>query len=87
MYSLMYELFNLLQWQPSTSSDIQGYYIFRNDVLIATVSPSTTSYQDHNQPKSATTTYSVQAFHGAGTTSLINEVQFINGVASPVALG
>ncbi len=86
-FGFAYEIFNTLQWHTSTSSDLIGYKIFRNNVLIATVSPETTTYQDHNQQANASTIYSIQAFNGAGTTSVPFQVQFANGLASPLAVG
>lgn len=68
-FGLEYELFNTLQWQLSTSLDVQGYHIYRNDVLIATVNASTTSYQDHNQPRGVATLYAVVAFDSNGAMS------------------
>lgn len=65
-FGTFYELFNTLQWQPSDSVGIQGYYIYRNNVLIATVSATTTSYQDHNQPQGVATLYGVAAFDEDG---------------------
>lgn len=64
-FGTFYELFNTLRWQLSDSEDVQGYYIYRNDVLIATVNASTTSYQDHNQPLGPTE-YGVAAFNEDG---------------------
>lgn len=68
-FGVMYELFNTLQWQLSSSPDVQGYYIYRNNVLLATVNASTTAYQDHNQPRGITTRYGVAAFNENGTSN------------------
>lgn len=67
-FGLLYELFNTLQWQLSSSSGVTGYRIYRNGELIATVDATTTSYEDHNQTTEATH-YSVIAFDGSGNTS------------------
>lgn len=61
-FGTFYELFNTLQWQLSDSESVQGYYIYRNNVLIATVNASTSSYQDHNQPQGVATLYGIAAF-------------------------
>lgn len=61
-FGVIYEIFNTLQWQPSSSSNVKGYYIYRNNVRIATVSASTHSYQDHNQPLGIAILYGVAAF-------------------------
>ena len=58
-----------MQWQPSSSLDVQGYYIYRDTVLIATVNASTTSYQDHDQPRGVATLYGVAAFDEDGNIS------------------
>ena len=68
-FGVIYELFNTLQWQLSTSLDVQGYYIYRDNILLATVSASTTSYQDHDQPRGVATLYGVAAFDGDGNIS------------------
>lgn len=70
-FGTFYELFNTLQWQPSNTLDVQGYYIYRNNVLIATVNASTTSYQDHNQPQGIATLYGVAAFDEDGTSDIV----------------
>lgn len=67
-FGTLYELYNTLQWQPSSSLDVQGYKIYRNSVLIATVDAFTTSYQDHNQLPVATL-YGVAAFDSDGNIS------------------
>jgi hypothetical protein len=68
-FGTVYEFFNTLQWQPSSSVGVLGYYIYRNNVLIATVSASTTSYQDHDQTPGVATLYGVAAFDSNGDTS------------------
>lgn len=68
-FGILYELFNTLQWNPSTSLNVKGYYIYRNNVLLATVPASTTSYQDHDQQRGVTTVYGVAAFDQDGNTS------------------
>lgn len=66
-FGTVYELFNTLQWQPSPSMGVLGYYIYRDSILIATVSASTTSYQDHDQPRGVASVYGVAAFDANGT--------------------
>lgn len=68
-FGLLYELFNTLEWQLSSSADVQGYNIYRNDVLLATVSASTTSYENHNQPRGVAVVYSLVAFDSDGNVS------------------
>lgn len=70
-FGVIYELFNTLQWQLSDSEDVQGYYIYRNNVLLATVSATTASYQDHNQPQGVAITYGVAAFDEDGVSDQV----------------
>jgi hypothetical protein len=67
--ALQFELFNLIQWQPSISAGIIGYNVYRNGVKVATVNAFTFTYEAHNQKKGATTAYSVTAFDGNGNES------------------
>jgi hypothetical protein len=68
-FGFMYELYNQLTWTPSPSSNITGYFIYRDGKKIATVSASTYSYQDHNRPRGVSFVYSLVAFDGRGNTS------------------
>ncbi len=67
-FALQYELFNQLSWSAS-SSEIVGYYVYRNGSKIATLNASTLTYTDHNRKKGGSTTYSVTAFDQVGTES------------------
>jgi DNA-binding beta-propeller fold protein YncE len=67
-FALEYELFNQLSWTASPSA-VSGYFVYRNNVKIATLDASTLSYTDHNRKKGIATTYSVTAFDQAGTQS------------------
>lgn len=69
-FGLMYELFNQLNWTPSPSSDVAGYSIYRNGVKIATLGPSTYTYQDNNRKKGTSYTYAVTAFDSQGIESI-----------------
>jgi hypothetical protein len=68
-FGLEYELYNQLTWTPSPSPEITGYYLFRDGNRIATLSASTTTYQDHNQPRGVVSVYSLVAFDDNGTMS------------------
>lgn len=68
-FGLVYELFNTLTWQASSSTDVVGYKLYRNNVLIASLNGSTTIYQDHNQPRGVAITYSLVAVDAEGDTS------------------
>ncbi len=53
------ELFNKIKWSPSPTPDVVSYRIFRDTVLIATVSFTTLSYKDHNRKSGKSNTYSI----------------------------
>lgn len=73
-FGLVYELYNQLIWAPSPSSDIDGYYIYRDGDRIATVDASTTGYQDHNRKKGVTYSYAITAFNADSESAPINIV-------------
>lgn len=77
-FGLEYELFNKLIWTSSPSSDVIGYFIYRDGKKIATVGSSTYSYNDHNRKKGVSYTYAITAFNLAG-----NESSPINIVITP----
>ena len=68
-FGLEYELYNELTWTPSSSSETNGYIISRNGHKIAEVDAAKTTYQDHNRPHDAATTYTLVAFDRNGNTS------------------
>jgi hypothetical protein len=61
-FGYQFELFNILQWEPSQTSDVAGYFIYRNGIKIATLDAAMLQYQDHNRKKGAHALYSVTAF-------------------------
>lgn len=61
-FGFVYELYNQLTWTLSPSSDVAGYFIYRDDEKIATVSASTNSYQDHDRPRGVLAVYALVAF-------------------------
>jgi|GEM_PF-756544 len=66
-----YEWFNGLKWQTPTLSGTEaaGYNIYRDGVKIATLSPSTLHYNDHNRKKGVKTLYSVTTINVQGNES------------------
>lgn len=72
------ELYNQLIWTPSPSSDISGYFIYRDGQKIATVGASTYTYQDHNRKKGVSYSYAVTAFNSNG-----DESSSVNIVITP----
>lgn len=67
-FGVIYELFNILQWQPGTIA-AASFNIYRDGVLIANVSGSTTTYQDHDREKNVAVTYAVTAVSSSGVES------------------
>jgi hypothetical protein len=68
-FGCCYELFTLLKWNAS-SSDISGYYVYRNGVRIAVLGSTTFQFSDHNNEKGKRISYSVTAFDASGTESI-----------------
>lgn len=68
-FGLEYELYNQLSWQASVSSNVTGYFIYRDGVRIATTNAITYTYQDHNQPHNVAVVYALVAFDSDGNTS------------------
>ena len=68
-FGLVKEYFIKLTWSASTSSDVQGYRLYRDGVLITTLSSSTLSYEDHNLHKNQLYVYSLVAFNSSGTST------------------
>lgn len=54
------EFFNVLTWNQLSGDPVTAYFLYRNGVLIATLPPGTTSYEDHNR-KDAGDTYTLVA--------------------------
>jgi hypothetical protein len=68
-FGICYELFNVLEWEASSSDGVAGYYVYINGVRSATLGASITTYQDHNQQKGASTTYGISSFDENGNES------------------
>lgn len=68
-FGLLYERFNLLRWEASPTVGVDGYYVYRNGVKIATLNANTFKYEDHDRKKGVTTFYSVTAFDAQGNES------------------
>jgi|GEM_PF-1556407 len=81
-FGITYEYCNVLAWDPSSASNILGYSIYKNSVLVANVSAQTTTFIDHNQSKNATTTYSVQPFDIYDNTGPLTSVLFDHSTVS-----
>ena len=77
-FAMQYELYNQLNWTPSPSSGVVGYFIYRDGVKIASVDASTYAYQDHNRKKGASYLYAITAFNTSG-----NESTPVNVVVRP----
>jgi hypothetical protein len=68
-FGLEYELYSQLTWTASPSSGVAGYFVYRDDVKIATVSAATRSYEDHNRSQNVSYVYALVAFDADGNTS------------------
>lgn len=68
-FALVTEYYNILTWGASPSPAIAGYYIYANGVLVATVGPSVTSVEFHDQVKGEYVTYTIVAFNTLGQVS------------------
>ena len=75
-FAVAQEHFNALSWTPSLSV-IAGYNLSRNGQLIATLSPTTVTYQDHNRPLNQNTTYTLRAFNDAGSISYASTIEVL----------
>lgn len=69
-FGLIYELFDALTWEASTSASVTGYTIYSNERLIGTVSSSEAvdgvlSFQAHNINPRAARTYFVAAVNSS----------------------
>jgi YVTN family beta-propeller protein len=71
-FGILYELFNQLKWQvqpnPSGPAAI-GYFVYRNGVQIATLSGTTTKFEDHDVKKGMSNTYAIVSFDINGNLS------------------
>ena len=71
-FGLVTELYNTLEWQPSSSADVTGYSIFRDGTLIDTLPSTATRYEDHNRHPGSTYTYLLNAMSPNGTSSAVS---------------
>ncbi len=62
-FGLTKEYTNVINWTPSTSNDVVGYEIFKDNLFIKKVNFKTFKLEDHNQPKNKKTTYSIYAIN------------------------
>jgi hypothetical protein len=69
------EFVNQLQWTPSSSQDISAYNIYRDGALIASVSNTTFSYNDHRGTNKSPVLYGITTVDSSGEES--NPITFI----------
>lgn len=55
------EYYNVLRWQPSSSSEVAGYVIFRNGHFLVQVDSDVLEYIDHNRTQNESISYGVAA--------------------------
>lgn len=63
------EYFNHLHWESTPFSDVIGYNVYRNGILIASLNGHTFSYNDHNQRQGVAVTYAVAPIEASGKVS------------------
>lgn len=62
-----------MNWLPSLDPTVQGYHVYRNGVLVATISSAGPFfYADHNRRPKVKDTYEVRAFNTAGESTPIS---------------
>lgn len=72
-FAVVREYYNSLKWKPGPS-EIEGYFVYRNGIKIATLDASTLNYTDHNRKKGKKTLYSVTSFVGNKESIPINVI-------------
>lgn len=77
-FDVFTEYFNILSWDASTDPDLNGYSIYRNNILIAFVHESTMplQYIDNNREQNGIVTYGVSATDTSGIESAVISVTF-----------
>jgi YVTN family beta-propeller protein len=70
-FGTVYELFNQLNWEASSSATTVGYFVYRDGTKIAILNAATLEYQDHNRKKGVVTLYAVTAFDAGGSESAL----------------
>ena len=68
-FGFVYELYTQLIWTASPSSEISGYFIYRDGNKIATVDTATYTYKDHNRTQGISYLYAITAFNAEGSES------------------
>jgi YVTN family beta-propeller protein len=69
-FGFRYELYNYLSWTPSTTPATIGYNIYRDGVLISSISGiNTATYLDHNREDGVSYQYSIRSRAGNGELS------------------
>lgn len=76
-YFIFKVYYNTLTWNASPSSNVAGYYVLRNGVVVANV-PSTAAMQfiDNNRDPSETVIYKVAAYSSSFAQSDVVEITF-----------
>ncbi len=71
-FGLEYERFNRLKWKKLEGAT--SYLIYRNDLLIVTLSPSTLRYEDHNRRKGELVAYAVIPIDAQGQQTICGAI-------------
>lgn len=75
-FGIFTEYFNTLSWTASSSPNVAGYIIFRDDVFLGQVDAFTTQFVDGNRTQNVSNTYGVATIDNAGTQSSIATITF-----------
>ncbi len=75
-FSIFTEYYNSLNWDDSTTDDIQFYNIYRNGLFLASIVPSVREYIDDNRKPNESVTYTIIALEDAGFQSLPVSISF-----------
>lgn len=68
-FALIFEFYDRLTWQSSTSPGVTGYHIYQDGVLAATLPNTAIEAEFHDQVKDKPVTYTVKAFNAQGQES------------------
>lgn len=70
------EYYNTVTWTASTDSNVAGYVIYRDNILLSAVNGSTFEFVDHNQAQNGSVTYGIATFEPDFQQSAIANVAF-----------
>lgn len=75
-YGIYADLYNILTWEPSPSSDVTGYVLYRNNTMLDRLGPDVFEYIDHNRIVNQTDWYDVAAVNSKLVQSARVSIQY-----------